>query len=181
MPASTPCSPVIPGSCSEQRPRRRNPGSTRIALRAQLPLHQHRELRLGGRAWLDAEPKGSQARSRPAILGATGRVGHDEATAHPEERRPAFGRHRRLSEAACAGRLEDGDERAQPASAGAMTTNRRGSSPSDRVTTPSIALIASCTTLRSAGLIGSSVDAWLVWITCSATLWANRSNATVRF
>ena len=37
---------------------------------------------------------------------------------------------------------------------------RRGSSPSDRVRTPSMALAVSCTTLRSAGFIGSSAF-WL--------------------
>ena len=39
--------------------------------------------------------------------------------------------------------------------AGAMTMWRLGSSPSERVTTPGISLTASCTALRSAGLIAS--------------------------
>ena len=40
--------------------------------------------------------------------------------------------------------------------AGLMTTRRFGSSPSDLLVTPSISVIASCTTLRSADDIGSS-------------------------
>ena len=41
-----------------------------------------------------------------------------------------------------------------------MTTWRLGSSPSERVTTPSISLMASWTALRSAGLIASSAFSW---------------------
>src|SRR5437763_10352579 len=51
--------------------------------------------------------------------------------------------------------LEKGVERAQSPS-GRITTRRRGSSPSDAVTTPSMVFTVSCTTLRSAGDMGSS-------------------------
>ncbi len=43
----------------------------------------------------------------------------------------------------------------QSASSGAITTRRRGSSPSDRLTTPSTVFTVSCTTLRSMAGMGS--------------------------
>src|SRR5207237_4038982 len=77
------------------------------------------------------------------------------------------------------GLLEDSLE-AQACSAGTITTRRFGSSPSDVVETPSMALTVSCTTLRSAGTIGSSAVGTPACFTRSATSVAKCSRAARR-
>ena len=61
------------------------------------------------------------------------------------------------------------DQSLSAAVAGMITTRRRGSSPSEVVATPSMSLTVSCTTLRSAGCMGSSAlavpDASTSWAT----------------
>lgn len=52
---------------------------------------------------------------------------------------------------------------------GATTTDRFGSSPSEKERTPSISAIASCTTLRSAAFIGSSMASLPSALTFSAS------------
>ena len=64
--------------------------------------------------------------------------------------------------------------------AGATTTKRRGSSPSDRVTTFGFSDSASCTALRSAADMGSSARSSPVSMTSVATCWANRPSAATR-
>jgi len=61
------------------------------------------------------------------------------------------------------------DQALSAAVTGMITTRRRGSSPSEVVATPSMSLTVSCTTLRSAGCMGSSAlevpDASTSWAT----------------
>ena len=64
--------------------------------------------------------------------------------------------------------------------AGAITTKRRGSSPSDLVTTCSFSVNESCTALRSAADIGSRARSSPVSTTSPATCWANRPRAATR-
>lgn len=86
---------------------------------------------------------------QPSVRSAAGRLGESSGVvdvwdhlARPEEAQPT-------------GFLQHGAELAH-AQTGLITTRRRGSSPSDDVETPSIVLAVSCTTLRSAGCMGSS-------------------------
>src|ERR1035437_4109355 len=64
--------------------------------------------------------------------------------------------------------------------AGATTTKRRGSSPSDRVKTVVLSVRASCTALRSAADMGSRARSSPVSVTSRATCVANRPRAATR-
>src|SRR5438132_13146009 len=64
--------------------------------------------------------------------------------------------------------------------AGMITTRRRGSSPSDVVTTPAIPFTVSCTILRCAGCMGSRALDAPDASTSLATWVANRSSASLR-
>jgi len=90
------------------------------------------------------------------------------------------GRDRCRAEESLALRLfEDGGER-RPHQLGRTTTRRRGSSPSDKVPTPSTPAMASCTTLRSEADIGSSACSLPLDRTFSARSNANSSRAARR-
>ena len=64
--------------------------------------------------------------------------------------------------------------------AGLITTRRRGSSPTDVVSTPSSSAMVSCTTLRSGGFMGSSAFSVPLSSTSLATCSANVASASRR-
>ena len=136
-PNQRPGSPPRPSRIAEPSRRRERPGSIRGDPRGAVPVHPlpSRGPRPGQAAARATRPE----RTRPRDFGSRRPIGRSHPSNEPAPTPRRAGR--RIAQVS--------------PDAGTITTRRLGSSPSERVWTPSISPITSCTSLRSAPPIGS--------------------------